>query len=526
MVQRYLLLLLAGVLLASCTVEPTRAQLLETAVAGGCWPDPYDTPAPVTVTVSGPSPTATVSPTPITDMLRVTPEATQTPAATTTPFPRCPPAPGATLIPWPTPIPPEPPLPTFAPAPWQQGSTLQTTIQLPGPYGVHLAVHPTENWPAVALWTRLWNDPMTGFVAVYNPHTQRWSTTQQVDVGASSIGDDRWGNIVVTITGVGEVVAVWGASDKGGNAPSGGIWTASSADYGTSWSQPQRIEAGSCYWPSDVDSTLDGQVAVLAWCGYPSVATLIRRTAQGRWQPATRVGQALGNMGALRVVGNGANAQLVALTTSFTPSAPDPRSLTIVRQPLSGGAPILTEVPYPLDPGGGMPYRHHGLHFVRTVNGIAQEGVQFTFATFPGADVYAVTSYDAGRTWSPAERIVYEVGEQPNLRNEVVSGYDPRADAFVSIWTCCGKNSGVHSASVRGATSRTWETVADPLVDGATLADRTAAAQAAGLGSLWLAWIEAPDKVEVRSLELNTLIDPARYPTVTPIPSITPRPTP
>jgi hypothetical protein len=173
-----------------------------------------------------------------------------------------------------------------------------------------------------------------------------------------------------------------------------------------------------------------------------------------------------------------------------------------------------------------MPYRHHGLRFVRTVDGQSQEGVQFTFATFPGADVYAVTSYDAGRTWSSAERIIYEADEQPNHRNEVVSGYDPRADAFVSIWTCCGKNSGVHSASVRSATSRTWETVADPLVDGAVLADRTAAAQAAGLGSLWLAWIEAPDKVQVRSLELNTLIDPARYPTVTPVPSTTPRPTP
>ena len=218
MMQRYLFFLLASLLLASCAAEPTRTELFGTAVARGCWTDPYDTPVPVTVTIAGPSPTATLSPTPIADMLRVTPVATITSAVTTTPFPRCPAAPGATLIPWPTPIPPEPPLPTFAPAPWQQSSTLQTTIQLPGSYGVHLAVHPTENWPAVALWTRLWNAPITGFVAVYNPHTQRWSTTQQVDVGASSIGDDRWGNIVVTITGAGEVVAVWGASDKGGVA--------------------------------------------------------------------------------------------------------------------------------------------------------------------------------------------------------------------------------------------------------------------------------------------------------------------
>jgi len=188
-----------------------------------------------------------------------------------------------------------------------------------------------------------------------------------------------------------------------------------------------------------------------------------------------------------------------------------------VRQPLAGGAPILQEVPYPLDPGGGMPYRHHGLHFVRSVNGEMQEGVQFTFATFPGADVYAVTSYDAGVTWSPAERIVYEKDEQPKHRNEVVSGYDPRADTFVSIWSCCGKNTGNHSASVRSASRSTWEIVADPLVDGAITANRTAAAQAAGLGSLWLAWIESPDKVQVRSLLLNTLINLSHYPIPTPV---------
>src|SRR5688500_13218651 len=51
---------------------------------------------------------------------------------------------------WPTPVPPPPAYPTMEPKRWLGGSDPHATFQLPGTtFDVHLAVHPTQGWPAV-----------------------------------------------------------------------------------------------------------------------------------------------------------------------------------------------------------------------------------------------------------------------------------------------------------------------------------------------------------------------------------------
>jgi hypothetical protein len=139
----------------------------------------------------------------------------------------------------PTPVPAPPPYPTMEPRRWLGGSDPHATLQLPGvALDVHIAVHPTEGWPAIAVLQRF-NEgatPMQALVRVLNPHTGRWSIGQQVDTGASSNGLDAFGSALIGITGDHTVHAVWGGSDDGGS-----IWTSMSSDYGASWSTPEQL---------------------------------------------------------------------------------------------------------------------------------------------------------------------------------------------------------------------------------------------------------------------------------------------
>jgi len=119
-------------------------------------------------------------------------------------------------MPYPTPAPQPPPYPTQAPKLRQGGSDMQTMLQLPGhTYGLTIAVHPTEGWPVVGIMQRFSesSDPIQSFVRVFNPRSNTWGPAQQVDIGESSNGQDRFSSTVVGVTGDGAVHVVYGASD-------------------------------------------------------------------------------------------------------------------------------------------------------------------------------------------------------------------------------------------------------------------------------------------------------------------------
>jgi hypothetical protein len=112
----------------------------------------------------------------------------------------------------PSPIPAPPAYPTMEPKRWLGGSDPHATFQLPGTtFDVRVAVHPTQSWPAVAVLQRFseGSDPIQAFVRVLDPQSGQWSAAQQVDIGASSNGMDRFGAALVGITGDGVVHAVW-----------------------------------------------------------------------------------------------------------------------------------------------------------------------------------------------------------------------------------------------------------------------------------------------------------------------------
>jgi hypothetical protein len=142
----------------------------------------------------------------------------------------------------PSPVPAPSAYPTMEPKRWLGGSDPHATFQLPGvTFDVRVAVHPTQGWPAVAVLQRFneGSDPIQAFVRVLNPHTGQWSAAQQVDIGESSNGMDRFGAALVGITGDGVVHAVWGGSDGESTSPdAGGVWTSMSSDYGVTWSAP------------------------------------------------------------------------------------------------------------------------------------------------------------------------------------------------------------------------------------------------------------------------------------------------
>ena len=95
---------------------------------------------------------------------------------------------------------------------WLGGSDPHATFQLPGTtFDVRVAVHPTQGWPAVAVLQRFneGSDPIQAFVRVLNPQSGQWSAAQQVDIGDSSNGMDRFGAALVGITGDVHRIGSW-----------------------------------------------------------------------------------------------------------------------------------------------------------------------------------------------------------------------------------------------------------------------------------------------------------------------------
>jgi hypothetical protein len=507
-----LLVLLALLALTACaaTPPPTYREVQQQALVTGCWPDrpPYPTPPPVTVT---PDPEA---PPPAEGV--ATP-----PLPTTTPFPRCPPEPGREARPWPTPFPAPPPYPTMDARRWVGGSGQQVTLHLPTwILDIDLAVHPTEHWPVVGsvVWT---GDSRAEhvMVAVYDPAARQWTPAHQVDLGPSSLG--RYTRTVrVGVAGERTIVAAWGMSD--GNLVTGDpptqVWAATSDDYGRSWSAPTTI-ANHCRQVNDLATTLEGHVIVQVICieGETAFPVLIVRTPDGQWQPPVRFNLPIWSFS--------------AGTVSILPTTP-PRVVSTLFAGLNGMmfAPVLyvltadldqaTErdawqiaqrtITAPVELGARMWNPRAEILDRPDPHGL---GLTITFADADHGHAMAITSLDAGASWGPTELIMPAQGAR--RIPFVAPAYDPRADHTAAITVAPLGEGSTHfgSWSIPG-TARWWPEPGPepiPLVLGSRRAATTDVARARGSRMVWVAWVEHLAQLNVRSLDLNTIIPAEAY---------------
>lgn len=493
------LLVLACTLLVltGCAPPLSYAEVAGTATTQGCWPGRYPTPV-------APRQTTVLTDTPGTTTTVVLPTATS--------LPLCPPGVGEVATPLPTPIPAPKPYPTMVAELPQNTGGLETAFALPGRiYQLDLAVHPTENWPAVAVMHRqsLLDEPIQLYVRVFDPVSKRWGIAQQVDVGDSSAGRDPNGFIAVAISGDRTVHAVWGASDA-----DGGLWTSASRDFGATWSEPARIATG-CTLVADLQATVDGQLVALAMCGrLPTHPTLLVRRADGQWQQPQQLGIP-GRFGSLVVVGDGPKARAVAFVTGHGDGMSTDVGYLISGN-LADARWQVREVR--LDMPGNYHFRQQGLAFVRPQpDGTTQTGILFTWKGQYSASLYALTSLDAGQTWGPVTPIVgggRAAGRAAKDLAFVAPAYAAPADQLVAVWTCCGDAQEIaaatHYASSATPGSTAWHPAgldaAIPLVLGARSAGDTVTAQAPGAGDVWLAWVERRTAVLVRSVPAAQLV--------------------
>jgi hypothetical protein len=419
---------------------------------------------------------------------------------------------------------------------WLTGSDAHTTFQLAGTaYAIDLAVHPTEGWPIVGVLQRLnlTTDPIQAFVRVYNPRTRTWSVAQQVDVGAASSGTDRFGSIVVGVTGDRAVHAVWGSSDD-----DGGLWASSSTDFGAHWSVPQRI-ATNCWFANAMATTPDGQIVVEASCydrrdAPRPRATLIFRTADGAWLPQEST-DVPGWFGSVALAGDGRDALATAFVTAKGAGLNEQVIYILSKYLVNRGAPwqirqiAVEPLGVPAGEAGESHWHPRALAFSRpSPDGSVRTGIIFTWSGQYRASAYALVSLDGGLTFGPIVPIVFYPGHVQETGRDIAwsaPAYDPAADRLVAFWLCCANaqqqpgSASTHYASwsVPGATR--WNTPHGPLGDselipiltGARSAVTTVSAQAPTTRWAWLAWIEQSNQVTVRSFNLNTIIPSDQY---------------
>src|SRR6266545_2780495 len=551
--------------LVSCAPPLTYADTRATAIVAGCGPGNMATPPAVTVTPDPrfvtPSPTATLGPgTPTATLDPGTPTATSQPTATrlptTTPYPRCTPGPDETLVPWPTPVPPKPPYPTQKPKLRQGGSDEQNVIQIPGhTYRLKIRVHPTEGWPAVGIMQRFSEsaDPIQSFVRVFNPITRKWSPAQQVDIGDSSNGQDRFGSTVVGITGDRVVHAVFGASDQK-RADDDTItiypylWVSDSADYGATWSPPRQI-ARDCWVADDMATTAGGWIVVTANCftrsgsGLDGAPTMIVRRPDGSWLAPVRVFTPAwyGAEGAVVIVGDGDDARAIALRLGKLGSRNGKVYLISKRLADPGDWEVQErQITVPYGDTGERHYHASGLVFPQThPDGSVTSGVIFTWTGAYATGAYALISLDAGQSWGLTEPIVFD-GRDPREAGGyhiqwVAPVYDPAANRLIAIWTCCAdanfeQAESTHYASWSIPGSGIWlpaqlpgrSDPRIPVVLGSRSAWNSVAAQSSNARVTWIAWVEAGNQIHVRTLNLNQVVPIEEYPTPTPRPLPTP----
>jgi hypothetical protein len=296
-------------------------------------------------------------------------------------------------------------------------------------------------------------DPIQSFVRVFDPRTRTWGAAQQVDIGESSNGQDRFGSTVVGITGDRAVHAVWGASDadwSDGDPPSR-LWTSMSSDYGTNWSAP-RVIADNCWVADDMATSAGGWIVVSANCYTPRSegearpqATLIVRRPDGTWLDPYRIATPgwYGAEGAVVIVGDGDEARAIALRFGALGQANG--TVYVISKRLADAGDWQVEeraITVPYGDTGERHYHASGLVFPQTrPDGSVISGVIFmwTGASITGA--YALVSLDAGHSWGLVEPIVFDgrdPGESGSYVQWIAPAYDVAANRLIAIWTCCG----------------------------------------------------------------------------------------
>jgi hypothetical protein len=527
----FLILLLVPIVLIGCAPPPTQAEAQATAVVAGCWPGNVATPRAVTVTPDPllTTPTLTATVTTGTGTPTATPWPTATRAATTTPYP------------------------TQEPKLRQGGSDMQTTLQLPGhTYRLKIAVHPTEGWPVVGIMQRFSEsaDPIQSFVRVFNPRSNKWGPAQQVDIGDSSNGQDRFGSTVVGVTGDGAVHVVYGASDmdfSDGDPPTY-LWTRSSTDYGATWSPPRRI-ARDCWVADDMATTALGWIVVAANCYIPHglgevtpQPVMIVRRPDGTWLDPERIPMPnwYGAEGAVVIVGDGDQARAIALRFGNLGAA-NGKAYLISKRLADGGDWQVAErdITVPYGGTGERDWHASGLVFPQTrPDGSTTSGVIFTWTGTATTGAYALTSLDGGQSWGMVEPIVYDARDPLHGGIHVAwvaPAYDPAASRLLAIWTCCGdatfaSEESTHYASWRVPGSGVWSPGrvpgrSEPLIPvvlGSRSAWNSVATHSINARSVWVGWVEQGNQINVRTLNLNQIIPVDVYPTPTLRPSATP----
>lgn len=514
--MRFLVLIL-GLLLTGCGPVVTYADVQRTAVVGGCWPNrpAYPTPPPVTIT-----PLFPLTPTPI-GFVWPSSEPTPTRLPTTTPYPRCPAAPGEELVPWPTPVPAQPPYATMVDTRAGGRSGQKTTLQLPEVVlTTDIAVHPTEGWAAVAAAVWSGNDnPERAFVSVLNPRTRTWTPAHQVDIGPAALG--RYTRTVqVAITGDGVVHAVWGMSDPDGSYPTPGVWAAESRDYGRTWTTPQRI-GNDCRKVNDVGASLDGWLVVGLVCNagpnavQPAIAT---RSPAGVWSLARLPGAVWyfsDGAVALAEDGDRLRATVMFLSGPNGQVVPPPR-LLLFTTTLGSDTPwhlTTRDIDIPGVEEGPRTWNAQAL--VYRPPGAAIDSITLLFSDVTRWNGYALTSQDAGRSWLAPELVV-----APQAGGEQIAftapAYDPTTNRLAAMYTCCAEggwnNVLPNTHYLRWSTpgSGVWRDPTPgqrvPLVLGSRATGATVTAQARNARTVWVAWIEGGNTVEVRAFDLATVL--------------------
>ena len=181
------------------------------------------------------------------------------------------------------------------------------------------------------------------------------------------------------------------------------------------------------------------------------------------------------------------------------------------------------------DPGF-LRWQAHHLSFTRLLpSGQVSTGLIFTWSDAERAHAYSVTSLDGGLSFGPVVPIVLDdtaagTGAQAPAVF-AAPAYDPVADRLIAIWTCCTEAQyervGVtHYASWSVPGSATWFPPLGggrvPSILGSRSAHRTATAQAPMSRWTWVAWVEGPNEITVRSYDLNKIVPSNHYPTPTP----------
>jgi hypothetical protein len=283
-------------------------------------------------------------------------------------------------------------------------------------------------------------------------------------------------------------------------------------------------------------TTPSGQIVILANCHNPGSntphTTFLIRDSNGAWLPPQTVAVDSWN-GAIALAGDREHLRMTALTMPFARN--NATTGHLIGKYLADPGPWQVEdvplVPAGVPDPGMMRWQAHHLSFTRLLpNGQPTSNLIFTWSDAERAHAYSITSLDGGLSFGPVVPIVVDntVPLDTGSRAPAVfaaPAYDPIADRLVAIWTCCQEAQYervpvTHYASWSVPGSVLWTPLLGldriPTIIGSRSAHRTATAQAPMSRWTWVAWVEGPNQITVRSFDLNKIIPASHYLTPTP----------